>query len=278
MGMEPLGGATTLARVLIGLGRSEATGTLEVRGTRTVCRLEMDEGRVLGGGVRGDEWSGPADVLDDLRRWVEIDGLTLRFVHRGGSVFRLLDEPLQATELAMQLMRSAIRGLGVDAVRTGLGRELYRLTSSGDALVGGLFLRAEERAVVFWLRRGLRAEEVVGLPGCGVAGYRFLYALKLIGAASPRGGAYPLMLRKRRQVRAQASPRTLLDLPEEANGDDARRALRRLVRQLHPDRFGDDVSDRLVRASGEIVCALVAAEAHISAAEGPAPRDPHSTR
>lgn len=72
------------------------------------------------------------------------------------------------------------------------------------------------------------------------------------------------MLRKRREVRARVSPRALLDLPEGAGRDDARRALRRLVRDLHPDRFGDDASDGLVRTSGEIVSALVAAEAHLN--------------
>jgi len=89
--------------------------------------------------------------------------------------------------------------------------------------------------------------------------------LKLLGGAAPRaGGSYPLLLRKRREVRSQASARTLLDLPEGAGERDARRALRKLVRDLHPDRFGDSAPPALRRASGEIVTALVAAEARIA--------------
>jgi hypothetical protein len=41
--------------------------------------------------------------------------------------------------------------------------------------------------------------------------------------------------------------------------------LRKLVRDLHPDRFGDSVPPALKRASGEIVTALVDAEARIAA-------------
>ena len=56
------------------------------------------------------------------------------------------------------------------------------------------------------------------------------------------------------------SPHELLDVPEGTGGSDARRALRKLVRDLHPDRFGDDVPAPLRRASAEIVTALVDAE------------------
>ena len=103
------------------------------------------------------------------------------------------------------------------------------------------------------------------LPGCGLRGYRFVWMLKLLRGAAPKaGGSYPLLLRKRREMRKQASARTLLDLPEGAGGQDARRALRRLVRDLHPDRFGESVPPALRRASGEIVTALVNAEASIA--------------
>jgi hypothetical protein len=109
------------------------------------------------------------------------------------------------------------------------------------------------------------AEEISALPGCGLPGYRFLWALKLLRAASSRaGGSYPLLLRKRRQLRKQASAHALLDLPEGAGGREARLALRKLVRDLHPDRFGDGAPAALRRASGEVVTALVDAEARIA--------------
>ncbi|MEM8607215.1 MAG: hypothetical protein AAGF92_08920 [Myxococcota bacterium] len=262
--MRVLMGATTVARVLIGLGRAEASGTLDVRADGRPCPVRFDRGRVVGGGVAGHEWSDPEDVIEALLRRAAVGDLTLRFVEHPHEAFRLLHEPIHGSVLGMRLVRSALRALDVDSVRRELGRDVYRLTSSGEALVNSFSLRPDERAVVFWLRRGVGAEDVIGLPGCGVAGYRFLCALKLVGAASPRGGDYPLMLRKRRQVRASASPQALLDLPEEATAGDARRALRRLVRNLHPDRFIDEEATGLRRASSEVVTALVAAEATLS--------------
>jgi len=73
-----------------------------------------------------------------------------------------------------------------------------------------------------------------------------------------------LLLRKRRELRSRASAHALLDLPEGAGGRDARVALRKLVCDLHPDRFGDGTPPALRRASGEITTALVNAEAQIA--------------
>jgi hypothetical protein len=151
------------------------------------------------------------------------------------------------------------------SARAELGDSIYHLTTAGEALLQGADLRPEETAVLFWLRRGVPAEEVSTLPGCGLRGYRFLWMLKLLRAAAPRaGGSYPLLLRKRREMRRHASAHALLDLPEGAGGRDARLALRKLVRDLHPDRFGDGTPPALRRASGEIVTALVGAEARIA--------------
>ncbi|MEM7434556.1 MAG: hypothetical protein AAF436_05340 [Myxococcota bacterium] len=176
-----------------------------------------------------------------------------------------MPEPISAGGIALDLGRSSVRSLDTTAVRAELGDGNYRLTAPGESLVASLRLEPEERAVVFWLRRGVGADDVLGLPGCGPASLRFVYALKLLRAASPSvAGAYPLMLRKQREVRANAAPHTLLDLPAEAEGRDARRALRRLVRDLHPDRFSNGAPARLLRASGEIVSALVSAEARVS--------------
>jgi hypothetical protein len=162
-------------------------------------------------------------------------------------------------------MRAAVRGANTASVRSELGDAVYHLTEAGAAFCGGAELRPEETTVLFWLRRGVPAEELATLPGCGLAGYRFLWMLKLLGAASPKGGgSYPLLLRKRRELRKQASAHVLLDLPEGAGGRDARVALRKLVCDLHPDRFGAHAPPALRRASGEIVTALINAEARIA--------------
>jgi hypothetical protein len=177
-----------------------------------------------------------------------------------------LGEPVQARFLALQAMRSAVAQVDTATLNVQLGREAYHLTPIGEALANGAELRAEEVSVLFWLRKGMPAEELAAQAGCGPAGARFLWMLKLLGAASPRTtGSYPLLLRKRRELRSQASAHALLDLPEGAGGRDARVALRKLVRDLHPDRFGEGTPPALRRASGEITTALVNAEAQIAA-------------
>jgi hypothetical protein len=166
-------------------------------------------------------------------------------------------------------MRAAVRDVDSAAIRAGLGDGMIHLTDAGEAMVVAIELRPEETATVFWLRRGVRAESIPSLPGCGLRGYRFAWLLKLLGGAAARaGGSYPLLLRKRRELRSRASARVLIDLPEGAGGRDARRALRKLVRDLHPDRFGEGVPQALRRASGEIVSALVDAEARIASGAG----------
>jgi hypothetical protein len=162
-------------------------------------------------------------------------------------------------------MRRAVQNVDTASVRAELGQAAYHLSEAGEALIHGAELRSEETFVLFWLRRGVLAEELSALPGCGLAGYRFLWMLKLLGAASPKpGGSYPLLLRKRRELRKQATAHALLDLPEGADGRDARVALRKLVRDVHPDRFGDGTPPALRRASGEVTSALVNAEALIA--------------
>jgi len=162
-------------------------------------------------------------------------------------------------------MRVAVHASEVSSMAADLGNAVYHLTGSGEALFRLAVLRPEETAVLFCLRRGVRAGDLAGMPGCGTAGYRFLWMLKLLGAASPRTtGSYPLLLRKRRELRNEVSAHALLDLPEGAGGRDARLALRKLVRDIHPDRFGDGAPLALRRASGEIVSALVDAEARIA--------------
>ncbi|MEM7137315.1 MAG: hypothetical protein AAF500_12085 [Myxococcota bacterium] len=258
--------ATTLARVLMGLGRSEATGTLGIRASGSCCELVLDDGRIVAGSVGSRPWADAREVVQGLVELGASEGLSLRFASGRPAVCRLLPEPVQAGRLALDLGRWSVRGLDSDVVRAELGEGSYRLTAPGESLVGSLLLDAEERAAVFWLRRGVDADEVLALPGCGLGSLRFVYALKLLRAASPSGGgAYPLMLRKHREVRANAPPHALLDLPAEAKGKDARRALRRLVRDLHPDRFSSGAPARLLRASGQIVTALVSAEARVSA-------------
>ena len=67
------------------------------------------------------------------------------------------------------------------------------------------------------------------------------------------GTRHGVLLRKRHQLRHAASPADLLELREHG---DARRGLRRLLRDVHPDRF----EPSLQTTSGEVVQALMRAE------------------
>lgn len=263
--MDALPCATTVARVLLGLGRAEASGCLEVRSDTRTGSVRLRAGQVSSGSFADGAVDAAEDLVIGLSALCLEDALTLRF--RAEAYPEEDPEALVDTlAIAMQLMRVSVRALDPSQVRSVLGVDHYRLAPSGGALLGRLTLRPAEQAVAFWLTRGVHADEVSSLPGCGLRGYRFLCTLKLLGVAVPRGGgSYPLMLRKRRQMRADATARELLDLSEEASGQEARKALRRLVQALHPDRFGGESSPGLRRASSEIVSALIAAEARIGA-------------
>jgi hypothetical protein len=264
--MRALPRGTTVCRVLIGLDRASASGTLHVRGEGRRATLSFESGQVVGANVDRRVATSPRQVFENVLQMCEWDGLVLRLEQLPTSTsWWKLRDPIPARTLALQTMRAAVKGVDTASVRGELGDAVYHITAAGEALCCGEELRPEETAVLFWLKRGVPAEEVATLPGCGLAGYRFLWMLKLLGAASPKaGGSYPLLLRKRRELRRQASAHVLLDLPEGAGGRDARLALRKLVRDLHPDRFGDRAPPALRRASGEIVTALVNAEARIA--------------
>ena len=265
--MRTLPSATTVCRVLIGLDRASASGTLHVQGEGRRAAFAFDSGKLIGATVDRRVAVTHRQVLERLLGICEWDGLVLRLLQSAAAPDGwTLGEPAPARFLALQAMRAAVTHIDTAKLRSQLGNEAYYLTPVGEALVRGADLRAEESSVLFWLRKGVPAAELAARPGCGLAGYRFLWMLKLLGAASPKAtGSYPLLLRKRRELRSLVSAHALLDLPEGAGGRDARIALRKLVRDLHPDRFGDGTPPALRRASGEITTALVNAEAQIAA-------------
>lgn len=264
--MPALRSATMVCRVLIGLDRAGASGTLHVHGEGRAATISFESSRVVGANVDRRVATSHRQVFENVLQMCEWEGLVLRLVQSSpAATWWKLRDPILARTLALRTMRAAVRNVDTASVRAELGDAVYHLTEAGEAFFRGAELRPEETTVLFWLRRGVPAEEVSTLPGCGLAGYRFLWMLKLLRAASPKsGGSYPLLLRKRREVRRQASAHTLLDLPEGAGGRDARLALRKLVRDLHPDRFGDGTPPALRRASGEIVTALVDAQVRIA--------------
>jgi len=239
---------------------------LHVCGEGHRAAISLALGQVLGATVDEGSATLPRQVFERVSQICQWDGLVLRLVQSPAAAGRsMLRDPIPARALALQSMRTAVKDVDAASIGAELGDAIYHLTDAGEALFVGAELRPEETAVLFWLRRGVLAPQIPRLPGCGLRGYRFVWMLKLLRAASPKaGGSYPLLLRKQREVRKQASAHALLDLPEGAGRRDARLALRKLVRDLHPDRFAERAPLALRRASGEIVTALVHAEACIA--------------
>jgi hypothetical protein len=155
------------------------------------------------------------------------------------------------------------------------------LTSAGLRRVGGLLraIEAGELGAAFRRRAfagRLRPSQVDDLPAAfspaalsaalrarpGAEQHALRALLLVLGVAAERPvhkDAYALLLRKHRQLSRNVSASALLDLPEAASAEHARRALRRLAQKLHPDRFqaGDA---RLHAVSNVVMGALARAE------------------
>ncbi len=173
--------------------------------------------------------------------------------------------PLAASELVLGAMRAAVAEEPAVRVRRLLGDGLLVLTRLGRALVADASLSPDERSMVSLLERGAPVDAILGAAGASPSAIRTLYALRLLDAVSrpTRDAQYALLLRKHRQVRSAVRAGELLDLPAGARPSEARRALRRLAREVHPDRFSEADDAIVRRVSGEVMAALVSAEARL---------------
>jgi len=269
--MRALPSATMVCRVLIGLDRTGASGTLHLDGEGRAATIWLEAGQVIAANVDRRVATSHRHVFDRVLQICRWDRLVLRLAREPTqATWWKLSEPLPARLLALETMRAAAASADANGIRAELAGAVYYLTPPGELLLDGASLRPEEAAILPWLRRGVQAEQIPGLAGWELAACRFVWILKLLRAAAPKAGgsSYPLLLRKRRELRRHVPAHTLLDLPEGANGRDARLALRKLVADLHPDRFGEGAPAELRRASGEIVTALVEAESTIAMRAG----------
>jgi hypothetical protein len=257
-----------VCRVLIGLERARASGTLRLEGEGRSAAISLEASDVIAANVDRRVATSHRHVFEGMLQVCAWDRLVLRLVREPVQpAWWRLAEPLPARRLALDTMRAAACSIDPAGIRAELSDRVYYLTPAGERLLGGVALPPEEAAIVPSLRGGVTADQVAG---CGLAGPRFVWMLKLLRAAAPKAGgsSYPLLLRKRREVRRHASAHALLDLPEDASGREARKALQKLVGKLHPDRFGEDAPAELRRASGEIVTALLEAESTIAMRAG----------
>lgn len=265
--MRSLPSATMVCRILIGLGRARVSGALGADGEGRQATFWLEAGEVVAAQVDRRIATSQHRLVEQLLHVCRWQGLSLRWLPEPThAAWWNLAKPLGARLLAIDAMRVALGSADAIEVHIEMAGAIYQLTAQGESLLQGASLRPQEEAVRPWLRRGVRAEEIARLPGCGLESCRFVRLLELVGAAARKAGgsSYPLLLRKRRELRRQAPAHTLLDLPEGAGGREARLALRKLVCELHPDRFGEGAPPALRRASGEIVAALVQAEASIA--------------
>lgn len=172
-------------------------------------------------------------------------------------------DPVSPEELVLSAMRAVVAQEPLESVRRRLGTGRLELTDLGEALVSHAPLWPAESAMVPLLRGGTTVERLISVTGGAGRALRALWALRLLGAAKPPGAgrrSYQLLMRKRRELRGSASNARLLDMKPGASPTSARRALRVLAKDLHPDRFA---SEALKRSSGEVLKALVRAEAEV---------------
>lgn len=178
----------------------------------------------------------------------------------------LISDPVPIVQLIFDLFRQIVdrdRTVQCDDENTDC---VLHLTEIGRFLLDGLELSQEESPLRTLTERGCRKRAIYREIGGSERAILTLRTLRLLGAivAKPDYSApYSLLLRKRQQLRNSASPRVLLDLPAGASLSQARKALRKLARQLHPDRFGPDASPALHHASQQVMTALCCAEKDI---------------
>jgi hypothetical protein len=168
-------------------------------------------------------------------------------------------EPIASVDLVLCAMRARVHDWPESHALSVLKSPALQLNAAGSA-----FLRAtlwpDEAVVIHLLERGTTLRELRAATGGSLRALRFLAVLALLGASGTREAPYALLLRKRAQLRQGEGARALLDLPRSADASDARRALRRLARRVHPDALGPSASEALRRASNEVMSALIDAE------------------
>lgn len=167
-------------------------------------------------------------------------------------------EPWDTRDLVLAALREVVRP---DRAAAALIRAGYwRLTKDAQGDLEGAALFPDEQAMLVVLREGAWGRDALAVAGNSPRAERALLGWRALGWLGPsRRGDYALLLRKQRELRQRVSHHRLLDLPPGASPAQARRALRRLVRSVHPDRF----EPALQEPSTKVVRALVAAEASL---------------
>lgn len=279
----PSDAAPLIVRTLDLLARGHATGTIEVTSASRKGAIAM-----VGGRIAHVEAPGAAPLLCELLgidRELASKGAVMgahreqmrvrlgaMMGWRGVSVALTRGTPRAApgvdpafcADLVLEALRRVVREVPVARARDRLGAHAWTLTALGKSLCTRGALHPDEAALAAVLAApaDLATIERVGRSERAL---RFAYALTFVeGAALPsEAGAMTLLARKTTELRRAASPNRLLDLPAHARAADARGALRKLARELHPDRFAAHAPAGIQEASNAVVSAMTRAAASV---------------
>jgi hypothetical protein len=183
-----------------------------------------------------------------------------------------IEEPIATPDLVLGAMRAGLSRFSRDQTAALIAPGELRLNAAGRALTRAAALWPQEAVAVALLSRGTTLERVMEASRDGKRALQLIAALDLLSALAREPLAtrrFSLLLRKREQARRAVAACTLLDLPPDAAPSEARRALRRLARSLHPDALGPHAGQALRRASSEVMGALIQAERELRAGVGP---------
>jgi hypothetical protein len=175
----------------------------------------------------------------------------------------LIEEPMCTADLVLAALRAQVAGWPTPRLARVIETGALRLNALGRMLAREAALWPEEAAALALLAEGATLERVLQTTHGSERALRLLAALSLLDAVTSEptpSQRFSLLLRKREQLRRAESARNLLDLPRAATPAQARRALRKLARSVHPDALGPHASEDLRRASTEVMEALIDAE------------------
>jgi hypothetical protein len=203
----------------------------------------------------------------DVFHW---QGLDYRFAAGVADVgVPWISEPVATADLVLSALRRVVDRASATRIAIGLRHATLTLSPLGRALLAQAALWPDEAAMVPLLERSTDLAALRAASGGSDRALATLSALFLLSAVVVRDvprARYQLLLRKHRQLCSQAAAADLLDLPRGAAPSEARRALRRLARSVHPDVLGPDVPAALRARSSELMSALGRAEREVRAA------------
>lgn len=276
-------------RAVLRLARAEATGRVAIHGARTTAHLFLSggtpvaltgpastptlgelvgiadaplraDGSLFGQALIRAGRATPAAVSAALRRQMRArlaaalrePDISFAFV-RGERARRPLAEPMSAVDLLLAAIRATRSHDMLDR------RGAWRLTPSADVLTTASLAPAEAALLGALKQRAFDANTLMAIGG-GVSALRTLESWRCLGfveEADRGSGRHTLLLQTRQALRRADAPRRVLGLPARATARDARRAVRRLARGVHPDLFPSSLQE----ASASVLRGLLDAEA-----------------